>query len=138
MNEQRPGVYAFNDATQLAIGSCGPEDLALVTAATVVSVPDPNRFVLDAGSKVLGSDQSPWVSGRGYLPDFPDATITAMWEHHAVVRVAEGTSVPQIGSVVAVVPNHVCTPVNLADELLAVQGGRLVDRWPVAARGANT
>lgn len=138
VNELRPGVYVFNDATQLAIGTCGVEDLALVAAATVISVPAPDRFVLDVGSKVLGSDRSPWVTGHGYLPRFPQGTITGLWEHHAVVRLPDGVPGPRLGSVLAVVPNHICTPVNLADELLLVQDSEVVDRWPVTARGANT
>lgn len=138
VNELRPGVYVFNDATQLAIGTCGVEDLALVAAATVISVPAPDRFVLDVGSKVLGSDRSSWVTGHGYLPRFPQGTITGLWEHHAVVRLPDGVRGPGLGSVVAVVPNHICTPVNLADELLVVQDREVVDRWPVTARGANT
>jgi D-serine deaminase-like pyridoxal phosphate-dependent protein len=138
VNELRPGVYVFNDATQLAIGTCGVEDLALVAAATVISVPAPDRFVLDAGSKVLGSDRSPWVTGHGYLPQFPQGTITGLWEHHAVVRLPEGVRGPRLGSLVAVVPNHICTPVNLAEELLVVRDREVIDRWQVAARGANT
>jgi D-serine deaminase-like pyridoxal phosphate-dependent protein len=138
VDELRPGVYVFNDATQLAIGTCGVDDLAVVAAATVISVPAPDRFVLDVGSKVLGSDRSPWVTGHGYLPHFPQGTVTALWEHHAVVRLPEGVRGPRLGEVVAVVPNHVCTPVNLADELLVVRDREVVDRWPVAARGANT
>ncbi|MFF1380010.1 alanine racemase [Streptomyces sp. NPDC058308] len=138
VNELRPGVYVFNDATQLAIGTCGMEDLALVAAATVISVPAPDRFVLDIGSKVLGSDRSSWVTGHGYLPQFPQGSITGLWEHHAVVRIPEGVRGPSLGSVVAVVPNHVCTPVNLADELLVVRDGEVIDRWQTAARGANT
>ncbi|MFD8810224.1 alanine racemase [Streptomyces sp. NPDC059627] len=138
VDELRPGVYVFNDATQLAIGTCGVEDLALVAAATVISVPAPDRFVLDVGSKVLGSDRSPWVTGHGYLPRFPQGTITGLWEHHAVVRLPEGVRGPRLGSLVAVVPNHVCTPVNLADELLVVRDREVIDRWQVTARGANT
>ncbi|WP_030953786.1 alanine racemase [Streptomyces sp. NRRL S-481] len=138
VNELRPGVYVFNDATQLAIGTCEVEDLALHAAATVISVPAPDRFVLDVGSKVLGSDRSSWVTGHGYLPQFPQGSITGLWEHHAVVRLPEGVRGPRLGSVVAVVPNHICTPVNLADELLVVQDRQVVDRWQVTARGANT
>lgn len=115
VNELRPGVYVFNDAQQLAIGTCTAADLALSAASTVIGVPAPNRFVLDAGSKVLGPDRSPWVTGHGYLPAHPDATITALWEHHAVVQLPEGVRGPRLGEVVSVVPNHVCTPVNLAD-----------------------
>ncbi|GAA4250210.1 D-TA family PLP-dependent enzyme [Dactylosporangium darangshiense] len=137
VGELRPGVYVFNDAIQLGIGTCGPEDLALAAAATVVSVPAPDRFVLDAGSKVLGADRSPWVDGHGYLPMFPGATVTGLWEHHAVVRLPAGVRGPGLGAVVTVAPNHVCSAVNLVDELLAVRRGAVVERWPVSARGAN-
>ena len=36
------------------------------------------------------------------------------------------------------IPNHVCTVVNLVDELHVVQDGQVADRWPVDARGRNT
>jgi D-serine deaminase-like pyridoxal phosphate-dependent protein len=39
---------------------------------------------------------------------------------------------------VHVVPNHVCTAVNLVDELFVGTSGEVRARWPVAARGANT
>jgi D-serine deaminase-like pyridoxal phosphate-dependent protein len=42
------------------------------------------------------------------------------------------------GTRLRVVPNHVCAAVNLADELVVVSGGGVVDRWAVAARNANT
>ncbi len=138
VNELRPGVYVFNDATQLALGSCTPDDVALVAAATVVSASTKERFVLDAGSKVLGTDTTPWVAGHGHLPDFPEASVTALSEHHATVVLPEGSEAPPLGALVAVAPNHVCTAVNLADELVVTRQGNVVDRWPVAARGANT
>lgn len=138
VNELRPGVYVFGDATQLALGSCGKDDLALVAAATVVSVPAADRFVLDAGGKVLGADRQAWASGYGFVPEYPDATITALSEHHATVQLPAGAKPPRLGTVLAVVPNHVCATVNLADAFLVVKDGELVDSWPVAARGANT
>ncbi|WP_231978175.1 alanine racemase [Streptomyces sp. TLI_053] len=138
VNELRPGVYVFNDATQHAIGTCSVDDLALMATATVISVPAHDRFVLDVGTKVLGADRSPWVSGRGFLPQYPKATVTGLWEHHAVVRPAEGHGVPALGRVLTVVPNHVCTAVNLADELVVIEDGEVLDHWSVAARGANT
>ena len=75
VSELRPGVYVFNDATQLAIGTCGAEDLALVAAATVISVPAPDRFVLDMGSKVLGADRSPWVTGTSQSRSWPQPHV---------------------------------------------------------------
>jgi D-serine deaminase-like pyridoxal phosphate-dependent protein len=33
-----------------------------------------------------------------------------------------------------VIPNHVCTVVNLISELVVVEDGAVTDRWPVSAR----
>lgn len=141
VNELRPGVYVFNDAQQLALGTCQPDAVALAAIATVVSAPAPGRIVLDAGAKVLGPERPPWAPGHGVLPDRPAARVTGLWEHHAVVDVTGTAKLDlaplRLGAQVAVVPNHVCTAVNLARVLHVVAGGELVDRWEVAAAGAN-
>ena len=141
INELRPGVYVFNDAMQVALGTCGVEDVALAAAATVVSLPAPDRFVLDAGSKVLGADLTAWSPGYGLLPAYPGSMVVQLSEHHAVVHLPTelptGITAPQHGDRVAIIPNHVCNAVNLADELVIVHEGKHVDTWPVAARGAN-
>jgi len=137
INELRPGVYVFNDAMQIALGTCGLADVALWAAATVVSVPAADRFVVDTGSKVLGADANAWAPGFGLLPAFPGARVSLLSEHHAVVRLPEGMATPGHGDRVAVIPNHVCNAVNQADELIVLDEGRHVGTWPVAARGAN-
>lgn len=137
LTELRPGVYAFHDAQQVELGSADLADVALTAVATVVSRAD-GRAVLDAGSKVLGADRPAWTTGHGRLPDRPDARVVAPSEHHATVTFPEGAAVPALGETVRVAPNHVCTAVNLVDELVVVSGGVEVDRWAVAARGANT
>ncbi len=135
LTEMRPGVYVFGDAQQWELGTAPADQLALTCLATVVSTVD-GRVVLDAGSKVLGADRPPWASGHGRLLDHPDARVGLLSEHHAVVDWRG--PLPHHGERVRVVPNHVCTAVNLVDELYLVRGGALVDILPVAARGANT
>lgn len=130
--EYRPGVYVFNDAQQWELGSCAPDDIALTCHATVVSHAG-GRVILDAGSKVLGADRPAWTSGYGRLLDDPDARITMLSEHHAVVET--GTR-PALGSIVRVVPNHACNAVNLVDRVW-VRGLAEPTWWTVAARGAN-
>jgi D-serine deaminase-like pyridoxal phosphate-dependent protein len=137
INELRPGVYVFNDAMQVALGSCGVEDVALAAAATVVSVPAADRFVLDAGSKVLGADPNAWSPGYGLVPAYPGSKVVQLSEHHAVVQLPEGATAPRHGDRVAIIPNHVCNAVNLAAELVIVRDGKHVDSWLVAARGEN-
>jgi D-serine deaminase-like pyridoxal phosphate-dependent protein len=140
--EVRPGVYVFGDAQQLELGRCAAEDIALTVAATVVShhatpADGPGRFIIDAGSKILGSDRPAWASGLGRLLDYPDARISALSEHHATVEWPEPGTLPAIGERLRVIPNHVCLAVNLVDDVAVVSGGALVDRWSVAARGKN-
>lgn len=136
VTEIRPGVYPFGDAQQLELGTCKPRDIALTALATVVSRSN-GDVVLDSGSKVIGADRPAWTTGHGRLLDHLDARITAISEHHATVR-WDDSPVPSPGARLRVVPNHVCNAVNLVDELAIVQDGRFVDRWAVAARGANT
>jgi D-serine deaminase-like pyridoxal phosphate-dependent protein len=136
VTELRPGVYVFNDAQQVELGSADWSGVALTAVATVVSRRD-NAVVVDAGSKTLGADQAGWATGAGRLPDHPEARVVALSEHHATVAFPPGAEIPALGSRVRVAPNHVCTAVNLADELIVIAGGQVVDRWPVAARGMN-
>lgn len=140
LTEIRPGVYVFNDAQQVELGTVTFADVALTAHATVVSKRG-NTVILDAGSKVLGADRQPWVSGGGRLPEHPQARITALSEHHATVQFPEGMASPGLGDVLRVAPNHVCVTVNLADELVVVRreedGWVVLDRWSVAARGRN-
>lgn len=136
MTELRPGVYVFGDAQQWELGSTTPDRIALTCWATVVSHAG-GRVVLDSGSKALGADRAPWATGFGRLLDHPAARIVQLSEHHAVVDGVEGPR-PPLGSHLRVVPNHVCSAVNLADSLTVVRVGRVVGTWPVAARGANT
>ncbi|WP_457109630.1 alanine racemase [Marmoricola sp. URHA0025 HA25] len=136
--ELRPGVYALNDAYQVQLGSAGIGDVALAVVATVVSAPGPEGVVLDAGSKVIASDRLPFDAGHGLIPGLQGARIERIWEHHAVVDVSAvaRSEVPAIGERVAIVPNHVCTAINLADRLVVADGQGDLE-WQVFARGRN-
>jgi D-serine deaminase-like pyridoxal phosphate-dependent protein len=132
LTEVRPGTYVFGDRQQMHLAGLDAGDVALVVAARVVSVPRPIEAVLDAGSKALSSDRPDWLAGYGLILEAPEATIAALSEEHAVVR---GLATPlKVGDLVRVVPNHVCTVVNLTSELVVVDGGEITDRWPVSAR----
>lgn len=141
LTEARPGVYVFGDAQQWELGRTEPSDIALTVLATVISRfddPDGRRIVLDSGSKILGTDRPGYVSGFGRLLDYPDARITALSEHHATVEFPDSAPLPVRGSRIRVVPNHVCTVLNLVDAVAVAKGGLVVDTWQVAARGRNS
>lgn len=134
VTEERPGTYVLNDRQQLELGSARADDVALVAVATVVSTAVPGQMVIDAGSKTLSSDRLGFIEGFGILPDLPGAVVTALSECHGVVRLGDAPP-PPVGTIVRVVPNHVCPAVNLTDELVVASNGEVVDRWPVSARG---
>lgn len=141
--ELRPGVYVFGDAQQLELERCAWEDIALTVAATVVSRHEAaggnvRRVVVDAGSKILGSDRPDWATGYGRLPEYPEARVTALSEHHATVVWPDSEELPALGTRLRVIPNHVCLAMNLVDEVTVVRAGSVVDRWLVAARGRNS
>lgn len=129
LTEVRPGTYVFGDRQQLHLSGVGPEQVALVVAARVVSTPRPGEAVLDAGSKALSTDRPQWLEGYGWLPTHPEARVASLTEEHAVLT---GLSTrPRVGDLVAVIPNHVCTAVNLGRRLLVASDGVIVDEWPV-------
>lgn len=137
VTEVRPGTYVFNDRSQIAQGAASANDVAAFVVTTVVARPAADRLVVDAGSKVLTSD-------RMLVPD-PPLSFGAVWGHedwlvarlseeHGVIEVPPDAEV-RIGDRLAIVPNHVCPTINLASFVTVVEGGDVVDRWPVAARG---
>jgi D-serine deaminase-like pyridoxal phosphate-dependent protein len=134
VTELRPGTYVFGDGAQVALGACGEDDVALRVRATVVSAAVPGQVVIDAGSKALSSDRRPWQHGHGTLLGHPGCVVERLSEEHGIVTAAEGCRLPKVGEIVEVVPNHVCSVVNLSPELVVLDGDRIVDRWPVAAR----
>ena len=94
LTELRPGVYVFNDAQQVELGTCDFEDVALTAMATVVSRSG-QQAIVDAGSKVLGADRAAWATGFGRLPEYPGARVVALSEHHATIRFPESEPVPE-------------------------------------------
>jgi D-serine deaminase-like pyridoxal phosphate-dependent protein len=137
VTEERPGTYVFGDRQQIALGSIPADAAGLVVAATVVSAAVPGQVVIDAGAKILARDRPDFLDGLGIVPALGGAVVERAYDYHGVVRLPEGTATPEIGTVVAVIPNHVCPVVNLVDAMHVVVDGRSVATWPVDARGLN-
>jgi D-serine deaminase-like pyridoxal phosphate-dependent protein len=148
ITEMRPGNYAYFDRTQVGLGAAEWDDCALTVLARVVSRPARDRVILDSGSKTLTNDLA-----RGFtpLPGYgavmqdlhvakPDERllIERLSEEHATVRAAGGDRGLPTGTLVRIVPNHSCVVSNLVDAVWMVDGERVVERLPVAARGRIT
>jgi D-serine deaminase-like pyridoxal phosphate-dependent protein len=137
VNEIRPGTYLLGDRQQLVLGAVPRDGLALVVGATVVSTAIPGQVVVDAGAKTLTKDRASFLDGFGRLLAYPEAVIDRLTDYHGIVAIPAGTKAPQLGEVVAIVPNHVCPVVDLFETFLATRSGTIVGHWPVDARGRS-
>ena len=133
ITEYRPGTYVYNDRSLVARGVCGFDDCALNVVATVVSVPDPHRAIIDAGSKVLTSDLL-GLTGHGHILGRPDIAIDQLSEEHGRL-VTEQPIALSVGDRVRIVPNHACVVANMLDFVVLSRGDTLIGPEPVAARG---
>jgi len=133
----RPGTYVYNDLNTYHQGACTLEDCAVRVVATVVSTAVPGRAIIDAGSKTLSSDQlgSGHKSGHGLVVEAPDAPLVKLNEEHGYLDITNSQHRFRVGEIVTVIPNHVCTAVNMHDEIYTVRNGEAVGCWKVAARG---
>jgi D-serine deaminase-like pyridoxal phosphate-dependent protein len=137
LTEIRPGTYIYNDRTTAEIGACAWEDCALTVLATVVSTAVSGQAVIDAGTKALGREPIGGSDANGYgvLMDRPDVTVKQMSEEHGMLDLSRTDWRPRIGSLVRVIPNHVCIVVHLADVVHGVRSGQVERSWAVDARG---
>lgn len=144
VTEMRPGNYVFFDRSQVGLGSAALDDCALAVISTVVSRPVPTRVIFDAGAKTLTSDGLRGFHGgaghglvcldlEGGKPDAA-VVIERLSEEHGVARVQAACTLKP-GDRVRIVPNHSCVVTNMVDEFVVVDGARVVERLPVAARG---
>jgi len=61
--------------------------------------------------------------------------VVSMWEEHGVLALGKDSERLRVGDRVSIVPNHVCTAVNLHDRLVGVHDDRIEAVWKIAARG---
>jgi D-serine deaminase-like pyridoxal phosphate-dependent protein len=133
ITEIRVGTYIFNDWRVVNDGHGTWDDCAMRVRMTVVSRADPDRAILDGGSKTLSSDT--FGEGYGWIVEYPDAKIIKLNEEHAYCDLSGCVSRPQIGEIVHVIPVHTCVVTNLHDRLYGVRGDTVEEMWDVAARG---
>lgn len=137
LTEVRPGTYVYNDLNTWYQGVCGLEDCAARVVVTVVSTAVSGRAIIDAGSKTLSSDLlgSGSREGYGYVVEAPDAKLIKLNEEHGYLDIRGSTHRFRVGEILTVIPNHVCTCVNMHDEVFVLRNEELVGTWHVAARG---
>ena len=126
ITEIQAGVYALMEPELLNLGL--PFRCAVAIRGTVISR-HPGRIVLDIGRRSVGIEYGPPV------PIGFTATDIAISDEHT--RIAMPDPLPALGSRLDMVPGQIRTTFNLHDEVWVSRGGRLIDRWPISARGSS-
>ncbi|MFC0112126.1 hypothetical protein [Kibdelosporangium aridum] len=128
ITEIRPGEYVFGDLNNSRLGACTDDQIALFVAATVVSDWIPGQVILDAGTKALGREGSLEL-GYGAVAG-TKAVLAKLNEYHGFLALPAGAARPSVGTVVPVVPNHVCPVVINFEELIVTDSaGTSPRRW---------
>ena len=127
VTEIQAGSYALMDADYGSVGV--PFEQAFTVLGTIVSRPSAERCVADCGHKSMTKDH-----GHPSVKGVEGAHVTALNDEHAVIAVPASCTL-SIGDRIQLVPSHTDPTVNLHDVFYAVEGERVVDVWPIAARG---
>ncbi|MGI4758195.1 MAG: alanine racemase [Janthinobacterium lividum] len=130
-----PGTVVYSDLpTLLKL----PEDYgyrpAAVVLSRVMSRPIPGVVTLDAGHKALSVDSG---VPSGLILELPEANPLKPSEEHLPVEMNGGESIA-LGSLLHLVPKHVCTTVNNFTHTLVVEGGEVTGVESVTARGRHS
>lgn len=136
VTEIRPGTYVFNDLNTFYQGLCTLDDCAVRVMTTIVSTCVPGQVIVDAGSKVFSSDLLSSGPKRGYgrIMEVEGAGLSKLNEEHGFVEAGDYGALA-VGQVLSVIPNHVCTCINMHDEIYVSRQGEITGTWQVAARG---
>jgi D-serine deaminase-like pyridoxal phosphate-dependent protein len=139
VTEIRPGTYVFYDRMQARLGACSLNECAAVVVCTVVSRPAPDLVIIDGGSKTFATDVDPGaeplnLEGYGHIVGYPGAMLERLTEEHGMLSVDEDSDF-QVGDTLQVIPNHICSTVNLHDEVYIAGEDGSVEETRVAARG---
>jgi D-serine deaminase-like pyridoxal phosphate-dependent protein len=137
-NEIQAGSYIFMDTDYGRIGGRNGERFAdfehsLFVLSTVMSVPAPDRAIVDAGLKSYSGEKGPpWVHGRS------DVEVVAVSDEHGRLKLGPAAERLRLGDRVMLIPGHCDPTVNLHDWYVGIRKGRVEALWPISARGAST
>ena len=135
VTEIRPGTYIFNDCNYVRIGAATWGDCALKVRCRVVSTSVAAGAIIDGGSKAFSDAAAISASGFGRLVQCPEVSCEKMNEEHGYLNLEGSEFSPRAGELVDVIPNHVCTTVNMHHLLHGVRNGEIEEIWNVAAQG---
>ena len=139
VTEIRPGTYVFYDRMQAHLGACSLDECAATVVCTVVSRPSEDLAVIDGGSKTFATDVAPDaepldLKGFGHVVGYPGMVLERLTEEHGMLALDRNCDLA-VGDTLQVIPNHICSTVNLHDEVYLEDATGTLEEMQVAARG---
>jgi D-serine deaminase-like pyridoxal phosphate-dependent protein len=127
VTEIQAGSYVLMDSDYARLAL--PFEQALFVLGTVVSRPVPERCVADCGHKSTTKDHgNPTVHG------LDGASVVSLNDEHATIAVPADATLA-VGDRIRLRPSHIDPTMNLHDVIYALDGDRVIEVWPIAARG---
>lgn len=136
VDEIRPGNFVFYDITQLSLGSCAEEEIAVAVACPVVAKhKERNEIVIyggavhlskdfilrEDGTKVFGCISL--VRKKGWGPLIKNAYLSSLSQEHGIVRTEDKTfNKVRVGDILMVLPVHSCLTANLMKRYITLDG----------------
>lgn len=129
VDEIRPGTYIFKDVMLEREQVARPQEMAARYYATVVSTPREDYAVIDGGTKTFPTDVPIGVAplfypGYAVVEGNSDLQLSRMNEEHGIVTSKAGKTGLVVGEKIALLPLHICTAINLQNNVYLLENGR--------------
>ncbi len=147
LTEIRSGTYCLYDHNQVDLGTATAAQVAATVLTQVISVPGPERAIVDAGAKALDQQVGPltqgygWTRGQALTRGEPRLNVYRINDEHGYLDLSglETASRPRLGGKLEIIPPRICTALNLYDEMVVLgEGDRVEDVWEIRGRGKST
>jgi D-serine deaminase-like pyridoxal phosphate-dependent protein len=135
VDEIRPGNFIFYDAQMLSVGACQPNQMAVVVACPVVAkYPERSEIVVYGGAVHLSKDSLmdgdrrifglvSHLHNDGWSLPLPGAYVRGLSQEHGILHIpAPQIDSIEVGSLIGVVPAHVCLSIAALREFTTLQG----------------
>ena len=139
VDEIRPGNFVFYDATQLQIGSCIPDQIAIALMCPIVAKhKDRNTLIVHGGSvhfssdhfldkdgnKIFGLVAEPNQKGWGKI--LKGAFLKKLSQEHGTVYVPKNEfDNYNVGDTISIIPAHSCIASHLMKEYILFNGDKV-------------
>lgn len=136
VDEMHPGNFLYYDTTQLALGSCTVDDIAVRVLTRVVGhYPKANTLLIDCGW--TGASAQGRAAGFGGFPEHPQLRIHNLKQECGEVTSSDGSPLPYerypIGSLLAIAPYHSCAATHQHQHvhILADDHATVLETWRI-------